>query len=359
MDKSTSKSAGIPGHIEGTAGLAAYLGVSRWTVSRVLNGQPGVKEETRERVLEAIDELGFEPNRMARGLKGARSGLIGVSFQDLETLILAEKSNALQKLLREAGYRGLFEMPGTDLKLQEEVIRHFLSIQVDGIVLIGSTLGPGSSVWDLASVRDCPLVAVDPREALGIPTVNLDRSRAMEEIYYTLYEAGHRRIGLLGLGSDDMYQNPRRAGLEQAISVLGATEGLLEYNLSGYSHQDYGYGAALAEACLSSDIELPTGLICLSDRIAIGALRTFQERGLRVPEDVSIIGFDNLPEGNWTRPRLTTYDQNIDGLMGSAMEALMARMEGEDVSPKMCSGRLVIRESTARPRTGSLGSAAN
>src|SRR5210317_1314738 len=97
--------------IEGTAALARHLGLSRWTVSRILNGHPGVKEETRQRVMKAVAELGFEPNKLARSLRGGRSGLIGVSFPYLEATVLAEKGRVLKNALAEAGYRGIFEIP--------------------------------------------------------------------------------------------------------------------------------------------------------------------------------------------------------------------------------------------------------
>lgn len=119
--------------ISSTKDLAQHLGISRWTVSRVLNGHPEVKEESRIRVLEAAGELGFSPNAMARGLRGGPTGLIGVCFQELESPALAKKMAFLQQELRTWGFQAMIELTDGDPELEESVIRHFLSLRTEGI----------------------------------------------------------------------------------------------------------------------------------------------------------------------------------------------------------------------------------
>ncbi|MGC9451132.1 MAG: LacI family DNA-binding transcriptional regulator [Oceanipulchritudo sp.] len=352
MAESTAKNGKGASRVEGTAGLAAHLGVSRWTVSRVLNGHVGVKEETRRRVLAAMEELGFEPNRLARGLRGVPSGIVGVSFPHLEAMVLARKSQVLQQELKRAGHRALFEMPEGDPEVEADVVRHFLSINVDGIVLIGSTLLPGSPVLEEVLARGVRIVAVDSRHALPIPRVSMDRGKAMEMKLRHLRELGHRKVAVLGLGSDDMYQPVRRRGLQRAARLLGMDfeKDILFVDEEGHHQQSYRFGALLAGKVLAIGKAGPTALFCLNDRIAIGALRGLQEAGMRVPQDYSVIGLDNLPETEWTNPPLTTVDQNISKLMKKAQQALWGwdgttRPPHHKVEPV-----LVVRGTTGRVR---------
>lgn len=312
--------------IEGTAGLAAHLGISRWTVSRVLNGHEGVRAATRERVLRAMAELGFEPNLQARGLKGVRSGLIGVSFPHLDAQVLAQKSQVLHRNLREAGYRAVFEMPEGDPAVEAEVVRHFLSIGVDGVVLIGSKLTGEERVLADAQERGVRMVAIDPVRKLPVVEIRLDRRRALRELVLYLYGLGHREFGFLGIRTDDLYGEARLRGLKAAASELGLEEGRSYrwYDAEGYSLQDYGYGAELGRRVMADGSRAPRALVCLNDRIAIGAMRTLQDAGKRVPEDFAVAGFDNVPEAAWSRPGLTTVDHNIEEMMWHAGQLLLA-----------------------------------
>lgn len=351
MAESTGKAGSNRVDVRGTAGLAQHLGISRWTVSRVLNGHSGVREETRQRVLEAMAELGFEPNRLARGLRGVPSGVVGVSFPHLEAMVLARKSQALQRELREAGFRGIFEIPEGDADIEAAVVRHFLSIQVDGIVLIGSTLSVDSPVLSEVAERGIGIVAVDPTQPLRIPRVTLDRGQAMELMLGYLVDLGHRKIGLLGFNSDDMYPAVRRKGLERAAGEHGVdfSRDLQSFDLEGFGHQDYRLGAILGEQVLALGKKGPTALLCLNDRIAIGAMRTLQEAGRSIPGDYSIIGFDNLPETAWTNPPLSTVDHNINRLMEQATRLLWQSVRGEATRNQRVEPRLIVRQSTAEP----------
>lgn len=337
----------------GTAGLARHLGVSRWTVSRVLNGHEGVKAATRERVLRAVEQYGFEPSVMARGLRGLPSRLVGVSFPHLEAQVLAHKSQFLQHELKEAGYRCLFSMPEGDAVVEEEVVRHFLSIGVDGIVLLGSALRPEAKVLEEAHARGASLVAVDPKHALDLPRVSLDRHRAMAIKLDHLYERGHRRIGVLGLRGEDLYRAVRLRGLRQAARRLHLAEGegLRYFDVEGYPQQAYEYGAALARQVLGERGWRPTALFCLNDRIAIGALQALKDGGVAVPEEMSVIGFDNAPEAAWIRPGLTTVDQNVGELMHTAAGLLWSG-PGEDKSVRRKVAPLLIGRGSTGPAPG-------
>lgn len=351
MAESTQKTVCPPSYVEGTAGLARHLGISRWTVSRVLNGHEGIREETRQRVLEAVEDLGFEPSRLARGLRGLPTGLVGVSFQHFEATVLTQKSQMLQEELGKAGCRGIFEMPCEDPVIEAAVVRHFLSIQVDGIVLIGSILPVDAPVLEEVRSRGVPIVAVDSRHPLKVARVTLDRGRGMELKLRHLHELGHRKIGVLGFGSDDNYGSVRLRGLRKTAQELGMNdrESLVRLDEEGFFHQEYDYGAALVHRILEMGSGGPTALLCLNDRLAIGALRTLQNAGKRIPEDYSVIGFDNLPESAWSCPALTTVDQNIRKLMEMAKKTLWGNAGAKPPHYKV-EPLLVIRGSTGRPR---------
>jgi DNA-binding LacI/PurR family transcriptional regulator len=305
-----------------------------------------VKAATRERVLGAMEALGFEPNMNARGLRGARTGLVGVSLPHLEAMVLAQKSQVLHRELRAAGLRGIFEMPEGDPEMEAEVVRHFLAIQVDAVVLIGTRLAADSGVLAAARERGVRVVAVDPVERLEVATVNLTRQWVMGRIVEHLHGLGHRRMALLGVRTDDLYGIKREHGLRSGAKRCGldARDCFEWLDAAGYSLQDYGYGMHLGEQLLALGAAGPRALICLNDRIAIGAMRALQDAGRRVPEDYSIVGFDNLPESGWSHPALTTVDHDVASMMKRALELLMEDGERQvRVRP-----RLILRDSTAQ-----------
>lgn len=339
--------------INSTAELAKHLGLSRWTVSRVLNQHPGVKEETRNRVLQAIADLGFQPNQFARGLKGASSGLIGLCFQQLEAPILARKTAILQKHLRTQGYRGVLEMTDGDRHIEASIASHFLSIGVDGMVLVGSTLQEDDSVVEQLLRVGKPVVAIDPVYPLPFPQVLLDRREAMVRVLEHLFSLGHKRFAFLGFDSDQLYREHRRQGIMEGVEKLGLDpeSDLSSFWLPGFQDQDYGYGAALARKFLESPQPRPTGIIALNDRIAIGAMRVLQDAGMEIPRQFSIVGFDNIECAGWSAPSLTTIDQRIEETMGTAMEILRQAIhqDGEGIpAQQWIRPRLIERDSTGR-----------
>jgi len=336
--------------VVGTAGLAEQLGVSRWTVSRVLNGHSGIREATRQRILEAVERTGFEPNRLARGLRGLPSGLVGVSFPYLEATILSEKGSVLQDELNTAGYRGIFEITRGDAEMEAEVIRHFLSINVEGVVLIAPTLKPDNPVLKEVEDRGVGLVVLDPRHKLSVSTVCLNRGKAMALILKHLHGLGHRRFGLLGFGSDDMYKKARSDGLKRASRELGIEfeKEVITIEEEGYSWRDYAFGEVLAKKLLGRPGGQPSALICLNDRLAIGSMKALRDAGKSIPGDYSVVGFDNLPESKWTYPALTSVDQNIRTAMHRVNQVLWESIQGKGQARKSIDPELIARESSGR-----------
>ncbi len=339
--------------IKTTSALARRLGLSRWTVSRVLNNHPGVRGATRERVLRAMDESGFSPSPMARGLRGSRTRLVGICFQELESPVLARKTSMLQHLLRERRYRALLELTGGRADLEEEVIRHFLSLRVDGVALVGSTLAAQSSAVRLLAARRLPVVAVDPVYPLPFPQVYLDREGAMRQCLKHLHDLGHRSFGLLGISADVPYGQARLQGLRKEARRLKLSfrRDVHKLAVPGNSQQDYGYGWQLAERLLALP-RPPPALLALNDALALGAVKRLRERGCRVPEDFSIIGFDNLKVTAYAHPPLTTVDQQTERMMSAAAGLLLRSVEcprSRRSRPQIIQPAFIQRATTAPP----------
>ncbi|MCZ6675126.1 MAG: LacI family DNA-binding transcriptional regulator [Verrucomicrobia bacterium] len=310
--------------ITSTKDLAEHLGLSRWTVSRVLNGHPEVKEETRKRVLDAAEKLGFSPNTMARGLRGVSTGLVGVCFQELESPTLAKKTSFLQRQLRTMGFRGIIELTDGDPKLEESVLRHFLSLKSDGIILVGSTLRADSPTIEYLINTDMPTVLVDPIHELPFPSIHLDRAGIMEHIIDHLWEGGHRQFSLLGIESDPVLGPLRVEGMQRGIKKHNGNyaQQAKSYAESDGDLQDYGYGYSLAKTILAAK-DGATAWIAINDRLAIGALAYLREQKVRVPEDLALVGFDNLDISRWYDPPLTTVDQVIPKIFREAVTLLI------------------------------------
>ncbi len=345
-----------------TAALAKHLGISRWTVSRVLNGHPGVKDETVRKVKQAIQELDFQPSALARGLRGGQTATVGVCFQDLDSPVMAMRAAALQQRLREEGYDTVIELSGTSVDLERNAIRRFAGHHVDGIVLIFSRLTADDPAIQLLQREDIPCFWIDPENPVPGDKVVLDRGRSMKLILEHLAGLGHRRIALLGIDPTNRFGALRIPGLRHHApeSGLDFDRDFLSLFHPGETQHTFDYGYELAgELIEKSAGTLPTAIIALNDRIAIGAINRLREDGIRVPEDVSVVGYDNIAVAEHFFPTLTTVDHQTDRLMDLAVRGLLARLDPEqkDQPPHELSvqPKLIIRKSTSRPADSPAG----
>jgi len=339
--------------IQNTTALAEYLGLSRWTVSRVLNGHAGVRADTAARVNEAMRELGFQPNPMARVLRGARTGTIGVCFQELESPLLAHKTAILQQMLREEGFIALIELTNRNPALEEKVIRHFLASQVEGIVLVGSLQKPDDAGAAHLARETVPILLIDPEISLPYSEVTLDREEAMRLVLEHLYSLGHRSFAILGIDPEDAYGARRWLGIRKTAKTLGISlkTQVSSFFKPNYYNHDCRYGEYLAEQLLRSGF-LPTAVIALNDRVAMGAIKCLRAAGLDIPRDLSMVGYDNLEFTDYFQPTLTTVDQHVEMLMRTAREILLRSIrdgDGRRLERRQIVPVLIERESTAPP----------
>lgn len=323
--------------LRSTADFARHVGLARTTVSRVLNGQPGLKPRTIERVQRALAETGFTPNAHALHLRGKRTATIGICVEDLATPPAIRKLATLQRVLRGRGFSSLIEVfsPGVG----REVVRHFQSLRVEGVVFVGRFL-PEEAEARIAELNQAgtPQVVIDQHGLRGANTVVLDRAAGMRELVTHLLTLGHRRFGLLGIPAGDGDRTDRMVGIRAALRERGLDPGtcLLSLDHRHERRQDFAFGEQLARSFVGLE-DRPTAYLALNDEIGIGALRGFQKAGLKVPRDVSVAGFNNQDICQMTWPTLTTVDQNIDPLVEAAAEVLLAQRDG---GPRM---RPVIR----------------
>jgi DNA-binding LacI/PurR family transcriptional regulator len=339
--------------IRSTSDFARHVGLARTTVSRVLNGQPGLKQKTIDRVRRAIDETGFTPNAYALHLKGKRTATVGICVETLMTPPAVLKLALLQRLLRDRSYTSLIEVPAP--AGSREVVRHFLAMRVDAVIFIGH--------FDEEEVRSrlheltghgIPHLVIDHAGIAGANTVALDRRRGMAELTRHLLGLGHRRFGLLGLSGALRSVQDRRAGVADALRGAGLT---LERNAVSLDHlqartNDFEFGRALAASFLAGRSH-PTAWLALNDEIAVGAMRGLQEAGRRVPEDVSVAGFNNQDLCLMSVPTLTSVDQQIRPTVEAAASLLLGQI-GRPLPrrPSVRSIRplLMLRASTGRAR---------
>ena len=312
--------------IHSTADFARYVGLSRSAVSRVLNKQPGLREKTIERVRRAVEETGFTVNAHARHLRGEPTAMIGVCIEDLLTPTAVSKLSVLQDVLRARNYTALIEVlkPGASRK----VLENFFALRVDAIIFIGQfdATELETSIGAL-NRRGLPHLVVDHP---GIPqanTVTLDRARAMAEVTAHLFALGHRRFGLLGMAGPYQTVADRLRGVREAFARkrLDFATSVLSLDIPHTPGDHFEHGSKLAQD-FANRPDRPTAFMAVNDETAVGAILEFQAMGLRVPEDISIVGFNNQNICLMTRPRLTSVDQQIEPTIVAAADLILAQI---------------------------------
>ncbi len=327
--------------------VAKRAGVSVATVSRTVNKVPTVNALLAARVNEAIRDLDYFPNTQARALVSGRSRLLGLLVPDITNPFFPELIKRFERAAVEQGYELLIGSTDDDSDLQH-VLRRMIERNVDGVAVM--TFGAEDPVLDELSHRHVPMVFVDvsktdfPQDVLLV-----NYGQGMLEALQHLAALGHRDIGFISGPLKEHSALIRREAFLASMRQSGCTarEDLV---LEG-DHQLEGgmYG-------MTSLLRLPhppTAVLCSNDMTAIGALRTLQQRGFRVPDDMSLVGFDDIHLSEFVHPPLTTVRMSQTEIAQSAVRALLSRIE--QTTPRSApqffpiSTRLIIRETTAPP----------
>jgi LacI family transcriptional regulator len=334
--------------------VARLAGVSHQTVSRVVNGHPQVRAETRERVLRAMAELSYRPNAMARALASRRSRILGVVSFD--TILYGPASTLLgiERAARAAGY-------GVSIVTLERVDRNGVlgavdaldGQGVDGIIIIAPQMAAAAALHSLP--RGMLAVAVEVGQDSGLPSVSVDQIAGARLAVWHLLELGHRTVWHISGPSDWLEARDRIQGWRQSLEEAG---GVPPPIISGdwSARSGYAAGAALAG---NPDV---TAIFAGNDQMALGLLRALHERGVRVPEDISVVAFDDIPEAEFMLPPLTTVRQDFDEVGRRSMAILLRLLDateanGDDPAKALAAmppttpvePTLVLRSSTAPP----------
>lgn len=337
----------------GLKDVARRAGVSVSTVSRVLTGSPLVNAETRERVQAAMDALEYRPNRVARRLRGdsGQASLIGLIVPDIQNPFFAEVARGVEGVAQAHGYMVFVGNSDEDGAVERRYLELMRAERVDGVILPASS-DIAATVTEMAR-RGLPVVCVDrrlPRAALD--TVIADNVEGAYQAVSHLIAVGHRRIGFIGGRPQLSTTQERLEGYRRALAEHGLPhdEALVR---AGDSRQ--AGGRAMAAALLAGP-ERPTALLVGNNLMTLGALETIHALGLRIPDDVAIVGYDDMPWALAFNPPLTAVRQPGQELGRRAAELLIARIADPSRSTTLVTlqPELVVRQScgAGRPAPG-------
>ena len=323
------------------AEVAKKVGVSEATVSRVLNGKPGVSDSTRETVLTALDVLGYErPSK----LRGQRARLIGLVLPEVQNPIFPALAEVIGANLAQRGFTPVLCARTTGGLSEANYVDMLLEQHASGVVFTGGNFAEAAAQHDhyrLLRARGVPVVLVNALvDNLGFPCVSTDDGSAAVQAFTHLSALGHERIGLV-LGPEDHMPSRRKlAAFTVAAERAGISVAPVEHALFSLEG-----GQAAATRMLRQGV---TGIICASDVLALGSIRAVRRAGLTVPGDVSVIGYDDSAWLNCTDPPLTTVRQPIQSMGGSAVALLVNQMEAVIAHPEelLFEPELVVRGST-------------
>lgn len=324
------------------ADVARRAGVSHQTVSRVLNDAAAVRPQTRREVLAAIEELGYRRNSAARALVTRRSGLIGVIVDELPFHGPASTVVGLAEAAREAGYSvtldPVWDAEGASLGA---ALEHHLRQGVEAVVLV-SAHGEVPDAAALARLA-VPLIALDGFLGPDAPTAGVDQRAGGSMATNHLIRLGHRRIAHIAGPLEWPQATARLAGYRDAMEAAGLEPGPV---VVGDWSPRSGHESALR---VLEEEPSVTALFVGNDQMAAGALHALAENGRSVPEEVSVVGFDDVPEAAFLRPPLTTIRQDFASLGREAVRLVVGAIAGQELPTTLVPPLLVTRASTARP----------
>ena len=321
--------------------VAKRAGVSRALVSLVMRGSPKVSERRRDAVLRAAEELGYSPHAMARSLASRTSTVLGVMVSDLHNAFFAEVVDGLDAVAREQGFELIINTGGRSPARERRALDSLLSFRPAGLALL-SPVVPTGAISNAADHLPIVLVARSSRVS-GVDTVNDDGEQGVGLAVDHLVSLGHRDIVHLD-GGEGSQAGPRRRGYVSAMTRHG-----LDPRVVSSEYTDAAGAKAIQE--LRRDGRMPTAIISCNDFNAVGAISALEEAGSRVPEDVSVVGYDNTSLAALRHVSLTTLDQPRNEIGRLAAEALLQRVRGERTDPvrHLLHPKLVVRSTTAPP----------
>lgn len=330
---------------KGVRELAKATGYSVATISRVLNGSEAVKKATRERVLAVAKELDFFPNPMARALATRRTRVVGAVIPTIEHSIFATFIRAIEETLAEKSYSLVLAI--TDFDASLEKVRAFQLMNMGAEALVVSGLDHDAEMLSVAAARKVPVLCTSIYQPdAPLPTIGYDNYALGRQAAAYLRGLGHRRIAVLHGGTDDNDRTQLR--LDGIRSVLS------EDQRARYSQVPLsvtGGAAATREIFSDTAAPPPSAILCLSDVLALGVMFEAQRLDLTIPDDLSVMGFDDLEWARAAHPPLTTIQLPVAEMGHATAAALIDCLDNKaGLAPKLLGGNIIQRESTDRVR---------
>jgi LacI family transcriptional regulator len=330
--------------------VAAAAGVSRQTVSRVLNNKPDVAKETRQRVLDVIDELGYRPSSLARSLSHGRSYTLGIVTYGLQYFGPAHTLVGIEHQANEMGYRLHLSMIKRPAESGVQALHDMLSYRVDGILWAVTEIGDNRH-WAEREIRDLevPVIFHDMRPSPGLSVVNIDNHQGGYLATKHLLDQGYQHVGLITGPRGWWAASERKSGWQQALEEAGLCpeKDLIVEGTWSAASGERGLHRLLEQR---PDVD---ALFACNDQMALGALKATRTMGLDVPQDLAIVGYDDIPEAPFFSPPLSTIRQDLHELGRRAIRELdrlidARQQEEQDIEPRtiLLQPELIVRESS-------------
>jgi LacI family transcriptional regulator len=328
--------------------VAREAGVSMATVSRVVNNNPNVKPQTRKKVFEAIERLGYRPNAVARGLASKKTTTVGVVIPDIANANLAEVARGIEDIANMYHYNIILSNADKRKEKEIRVVNTLLEKQVDGMLFMGGIVTDDHvQAFNTSSV---PIVLCATTDEKGVmPSVDIDHEGAAFDAVTKLIQEGHRKIAMIsGTLQDPANGYARFQGYKSALEKAG-----IAYRENFVRVGNYRYESGIeATQYFLEQSEQPTAIFAATDEMAIGAIHCLQDAGQTVPDDMSVISVDNSRIASMVRPLLTTVAQPMYDIGAVSMRLLTKLMKKESVENTRVTlpHELIVRRSVTGPK---------
>ena len=333
--------------------VAAKAGVAPNTASTILNRRPNswASKETEKRVFDAAEELGYRPSRAALGLRMGSFKTIGLIIPDLHNPFYTAFADRLERKLQEGGYDLIVEHSRNDLEYESHCLESILERQIDAVTYFVSDLDKHLNFLKCARKAGKPVVAMTGASVEGKPfpfdSVEIDFSVGLTDAVEHLLALGHKKFAFLCA----LAKGQRKGDRPKIFNKLLSEYGIPEENIVFIpcTHKLAEIYETFNRFLIESRDNRPTALIAMNDLSAIGAIRAAEDHGLHVPEDLSVVGVDHIPLGNYLHRKLTTIDQPIGEMAESAAAMLLGRLADNEIAVqnKRYLSRLVVKETTS------------
>jgi len=330
--------------------VAKRAGVSTATVSRVLSQPDLVAPDTRRKVMQAVEFLDYAPNSAAKNLRTLRTGKLLVTVPDISNPFFSLILQGIEDAAQREGYAVLLGDTQHDEEREDRYALMLKRKEADGLIVLGHRLPKEAAALVRAMAPRCaPVVnGCEFTPKLGIPSVHIDNARAAREAMEHLYSLGHRRVGVVTGPLVSPLSRDRLAGAVESAIAAGAQDDLIVLN------GDFEIESGIAAGHTLLDISpAPTAIFCFNDEMAIGVIETARRRGARVPDDLSVVGFDDIRFAKHFDPPMTTVAQPMREIGEGCVRLLLEILNGGTIAPVSITlpHELKIRGTTAPPKT--------